>query len=185
MRSSTRRNRGHVQWVRANAYVNDAPVVGADYVMRADLFAPARAVYGPDYLRDATVLAVKGYVKPILTSVNTTSVDVSGVSALRLMDQAQADSPPEFEETPGSATSASQRWELYQPWAQVGRQGAPTDTPGEQITSNMGASPWAVDVRSKIRMESSSKTVVLYVQQFGQNSTMNVLYHLSLLCRWP
>lgn len=184
MRSS-RGSKGHLQWLRANAYIDASPAVGADYVTAVDLFAPARSVYGPDYLRDATVLAVKGYVKPIMTSVNTTSVDISGVTAMREMDQAQADSPVEFEETPGSATSASHRWELYMPWAQVGRQGAPTDTPGEQITSNPGASPWAVDVRSKIRFESSAKTLVLYVQQFGQNSGMNVLYHLSLLCRWP
>lgn len=171
-----RRNKREFVWARAVGNLFTSPAVGAPAFAGVDLLADVRATYGNDALRNATVMAVKGIVRPN-PSINT-ELFIAGVSAIRVCNSQDTVAPVAENQTPGGALGQELDWMGYFPWY-VDQDAA--STRAADATWNHAGSPWAVDVRSSRRMFELGMTLGLFTWASVTSSTDLALdYHLSI-----
>jgi hypothetical protein len=186
MARTARRNRRKFEWARSAGAIATTNVA-AQQVGRADLLASVRATYGNDFGRDATVVAVKGFVKPRLASTLATGTTVAGAAGIRTADAQDLTSVLQVTDAPSEPTQGYYYdWMWYQPWI-MGPYNVPSGfSSGEDVgTSNIGASVWALDVRSNRTFESLGESLALYVGVNGVGVDVDFDYWVSIGLKLP
>lgn len=174
---ATRRNRREFQWARAAGFgageVID-PAQGA--VGGVDLLASVRGDYGGGYLRGATVMAVKGWIRPFVPA----GVRINGVAGIRVCNYADLQTIT-WDQTPGGPLGGESDWMAYWPYDVL----MTGTTSSDQLANwNHQASPWGIDVQSSRRMNEAGYTLGLFWNHqavVGDPEDLTALdYHLSV-----
>lgn len=174
----TRSNRRQFEWARAAGF-GEGVVQGAAAVGAVDLLAAVRQQWGAAYLRGATVMAVKGYIRPFTPENGR----ILGVAGIRICNYADIQSLT-IDETPGGPQGSGLDWMAYWPYDFEVPPGGIAST--SQVANwNHQASLWGVDVQSSRRMEEPGYTLGLFWEHSalagGDASTVtNLDYHLSV-----
>lgn len=180
----SRRPRRKFEWARSAGRIATVNV-GAQQVQRVDLLQSARNTYGADFGRDATVTAVKGYVKPVNAQIPAGSV-VGGAAGIKVADAQELSSALQATDSPAEPTQGEYYdWMWFNPWNLGPFNLATTSTGQDVATSVIGANVWAVDVRSKRTFQSLGSTLALYVGVNGTAVDTDYDYFLSIGLKLP
>lgn len=173
----TQRNRRQFEWSRAVGFGAGLPQTGFA-IGAVDVLAAVREEFGAAYLRGATVMAVKGFIRPFVPG----NARLTGVAGLRVANYADFENLT-ANQTPGGPTGSGADWMAYWPYdlEMAGTFGSPT----LPATWNVGGSQWAVDVQSSRRLEEPGYTLGLFwyhtpVAGAAPEDVTNVDYHLSV-----
>ena len=179
MAASSRRNRRQFEWARAAGYGAGVPQ-GAVALGGVDLLASVREDYGAAYLRGATVMTVKGWLRPYVPDTER----VSGVAGIRVCNYADLQSVT-ADQTPGGALGGEADWMAYLPY-DVGSNVAGYGSDTIPATWNPGGSMWGLDVQSSRRMNEAGYTLGLFwwhspiTSPDDPSVVANLDYHLSV-----
>lgn len=127
-------------------------------VFGTDLLANIRVLFGDAVLRGATVMGIKGYVRPNAES----AADLAYVgfrAGIRIGLPGEVDDEPANVRELGPFFSSHSDWMLYQQAAFIA---SDVDTNGV-ATSNVGGSPWAVETRANRKMSELGETLLMFV----------------------
>lgn len=172
-----RRNRREFVWARAVGNLFTAPAPGTPAFAGVDLLADVRATYGNDALRNATVMSVKGYIRPN-SDVDTASFYL-GVTGIRVCNAQDTVAPVAENQTPGGALGQELDWMGYFPWL-VDNTPPSSVRPGD-ATWNHAGNPWGIDVRSSRRMFELGMTLGMFTWTSATVTAGVALdYHLSI-----
>lgn len=174
------RNRRQFEWARAAGFgqgvvLPDTPAA----VGGVDLLASVRGDYGAAYLRGATVMAIKGYIRPFAGA----STRILGVAGIRVCNIADLQTVT-LDQTPGGPLGGEADWMAYWPYDFEVPGGSQGST--EQVANwNPQASLWGVDVQSSRRMEEAGVTLGLFWEHSAlaggdPSGVTNLDYHLSV-----
>lgn len=171
------RPRRQFEWARAVGF-NTGQVDAAEGVAfgSIDLLADARARWGDAVFRGATVMAVKGWIRPFVPP----GTRVSGTTAIRVAsahDIAEAN----VNETPFN-NGLYEDWMGYFPYDYD--PGPDLASPSVPATWNAAASVWGVDLQSSRKLEELGVSLGMFYEHSPVDgpveSFTNLDYHLSI-----
>lgn len=129
-----------------------------DGLFGTDLLANTREQFGDAVLRGATVMGIRGYIRPNGTSPAGISY-VAYRSAVRVGYGGDVDGPATEVRQHGPFFASHSDWMLWQQAMFVA-----TDTDNNGVaTSNIGGSAWAVETRAARKLAELGETLTLYV----------------------
>lgn len=172
----SQRNRRQFEWARAVGFGTGVSTEPAVAVGGVDLLASVREDYGAAYLRGATVMAVKGFIRPFVGE----GTRINGVAGIRVCNYGDLQNVTP-DQTPGGALGGEADWMAYWPYDFQSYGGA-----SDQYVANWNhqGSLWGVDVQSSRRMTEAGYTLGLFWYHGailgGINEMTNVDYHLSV-----
>lgn len=176
-RTGRGRNRRMFVWARsAMAVPVGESTAGIGFV---DLLNSVRARYGGKEFVGATVMSVRGYVKP------TGDGPYGGRIGLRICNEGDIPDPAgtgtgNVDDGPGDGAEPGGNpeadWMAFLPFLQT------PDGAATPATWNHAANPWAVDIRSNRRMEELGQTLGLFADVDSQTAPegAQVVYDLSV-----
>lgn len=171
------RNTREREFVWARSLGTLGEVGAGDFV--ADLLLPVRTRHGDAALRGATVMTVKGYIRPNLGGGTTDTVSQGrvsiGVRQYGDIDEAQVG-------VEGPFGNPEAKWMGWFPHLLTDIQANP------QASWNNQGSPWAVDLQSHRIMGSLGQTLALYYDfqdVVAGDATHTVDYDLSVGVKLP
>lgn len=166
MARSRNRNRRMFVWARSGGVL----FAGTGGAAGIDLLQSVRDRYGGKEFVGATVMSVRGYVRPNIGGADALHV---GRVGLRIMNERLLPAPnatgtistevgPGSPQMPEGVTEAApeEDWMAFLPFFLP----SGPNNPNPEATWNEGASPWSVHVRSSRRMEELTETLGLVVQ---------------------
>lgn len=190
MRSN--RSRRQFQWVRTQGSIggflpNDPgggapPNAGYGAV---DLLGPARDLYGQLLDAGATVMSIKGYVKPNVIGAPSGAFVYSGAVGIRRCSRTDVEEPRQ-QDSPTVAVSEDEPFMFYNPWIFTAT-GVDAVQDLYSADSSVGTR-WAVNVRSHRKLPQLSQTLGLFAgiyqdPAFADYTTVD--YHLSIGMKLP
>lgn len=185
MRST--RNRRQFQWVRvAGAFPLVDTAAGNGSFGAADLLLDARTQYGQLLDAGATVMSIKGYVKPNMIGPGTDDGIFTGALGIRRCSRSDVSVPRE-EDSPTGSISEDEPFMYFNPWFVFLRGAESTPAILNEATSDPGTH-WAVNVRSHRKLPQLSQTLGLFVGSGQTTSDFEYIacdYHLSLGMKLP
>ena len=154
-------------WDRTSA----APTIGQGGPFAVDLLSAFRSQPGATHL-GATVMRVRGYIRPVLFD---TGPNVGGVVGMRIDSWNEAVTDDALAPT----AQPNEDWMAWLPWS--GDQIAANDS---VASWNSQASVWAVDVKASRKLEELNQTLWLCTTAPTQG-TMVLIYDLSVGLKLP
>lgn len=171
------RERRQFEWARAQGFgegitgVEPAVAFGG-----VDLLASVRVDYGAAYLRGATVMAVKGWIRPFVGD----GTRINGVAGIRVCNYADLQNVT-ADQTPGGALGGEADWMAYWPYD---FQVIGGNSSAQVANWNHSGGLWGVDVQSSRRMNEAGYTLGLFWYHGailgGIEEMSNLDYHLSV-----
>lgn len=149
------RPRRKFEWARAVDFGPGVPE-GNVAIGGVDLLASVRQDYGAAYLRGATVMTVKGYIRPFVPDTER----LVGVAGIRVCNYADLQSVT-ADQTPGGQFGGEADWMAYLPY-DVGTNIAGYGSDTTPATWNNQGSMWGVDVQSSRTMNEAGYTLGLF-----------------------
>lgn len=169
-------------WARSAGVLFDEPGSGNSNFVE-DLLEPVRSRHGTAALRGATVMAVKGYLAPIVTG---DSVEVRTRVAMGIRQYGDLDEADATAEGPFGNPEA--RWYGWFPFYLYFPSATPTPMPGGSPPTWSESSVWNVDLQSARKMSVLGETLAIYLQYqlpAGGTPTVYVNYDLSVGVKLP
>lgn len=164
MARMARSNRRKFVWARQDGVL----VPGTNF--SEDLLTQFKERAGGQVLIGATVVAVRGYVKPNVAG----GLLSRGRVAIRVCNEQDVEGDP-----PGQgpvADGTENDWMGFWPWIVDG-----TKTVTGDGTWNVGGSPWAIDVRAQRKMEELNETLgIFYANIAASDDPSAIDYDLSV-----
>jgi len=184
----TRNNRRRFQWLRVaggNLAVNTADGAGA--FGGVDLLSAARNQYGQLLDAGATVMSIKGFVKPRVTFSAPGATFYTGRLAIGRIAKTQM--PAREEDAPGSLQSEEDPWMWINPFIFDTMGSSATVNPLIMATSDAGTR-WSVNIRSHRIISSLNTTLGLYHSWFqpvpsSPTGALGMNYDLSIGVKLP
>lgn len=143
-----------------------------------DLLANFQSEYGAQLL-GSTVVRVRGYISPTATGAGADSGGFGGLFGLIVGRDTDNYNAPEM------ATEQREHddWLAYLPWAVQN----PTSDGQKVVTTNVQASPFAVDIKSSRKIEELGQTLQMWRNQLGPNDQdfIGWEWHLSIGLKLP
>lgn len=147
------RPRRQFEWARAQGFGAGQGVTGGAFGA-VDLLADARSRWGNAVFRGATVMAVKGYLRPFVAPGARVTGE-AGIRVASINDIAEAD----VNETP-FLNARYEDWMGFFPYDFD--PGPNLASPSTPATWNAAASPWGVDLQSSRKMEELGVSLGLF-----------------------
>lgn len=166
-------------WARSVGMVTGTTAPGSVSVGAADLLESVRVDYGEGILRGATVMAIKGWVRPFVPATSR----VTGVAGIRVCNYGDLALPTTVDQTPGGPVGQEADWMGYFPY-DVDQGGTELSSANSPATWNMGASLWTIDVQSHRKFEALGQTLGFFYYNTAvvgtPESVASVDYHVSV-----
>lgn len=180
MARSRRGNRRQFAWYRSQGGI-ELSASGGNRYAAVDLLDQVRTQYGQDVGSGATLVAVKGFIKPNTGGVSNPS-NLAGAFGMRVCTR-EATGDPTVAQSPIDDVSQEVSWFYFNPWMISIQQ----SWDHEVASSALGGSAWFVDAQASRRIPQLGDTVGLFAGMYGEPaaSTSFIDWHLSLGVKLP
>ncbi len=153
-----RNNRRQFVWARSAGATGPGLTPA---VFGVDLLVGTRERYGDAVLRGATVMGVKGYIRPNVPS--DTINYISCRAAIRVGTAGEVDDEPVNVRELGPWFSPEDDWMLFQQSLFITSASAAEGAlPAEPATDNVRGNMWAVETRANRKFEELGRTLLLF-----------------------
>lgn len=160
-------------WARTTGTLSEPGTRGADLL---DVF---QTEYGAQLL-GATVMRIRGYLIPDLTSALTPGLITGHVGIIVEQDQELTDQA--VENTPSARPHDD--WMAWLPFLLDNNQQAGLQAPGN-ASWNAEAHPWGVDIKSNRKIEELGQGLHIWYDTVSGDATTNVHYDFSVGLKLP
>lgn len=175
------RPRRQFEWARAQGFGAGVVIPGVGAAGAVDLLADARTRWGNAVFRGATVMTVKGYIRPAL---NFQPLRVTGTAGFRVASWNDVTNfPTQGPEEAPFGNGRYEDWMGFLPYDVATNPSQPS-VEAQPATWNSAASPWGVDVQSSRKLEELGVTLGLFwyhaPTQGAPEDVSNLDYDLSI-----
>lgn len=162
-------------WARSSGVYTPGEASGPG----ANLLADVQARSGPGVFIGATVMTVRGFIRPNVPDASF----VRGVFGIRVCDEADVEGGTQNDHGPDAQPEAD--WMAFMPWAVSTLTADSGSVPA--ASWNEMSSPWALEIKSNRRMEELAQTLGLFFNTgiLGTGDVTTVDWHLSVGLKLP